>query len=210
MRKNLTPVEQEEYRNNNRKRAAAWQKANKEKADVRKREWYLRNKQRVIDAAGEWRLKNPDKAKASVVKYQMKCKETLLEKGKEYREVNRDKLMIRGKAYREANRELVNSRVRESQRKNPIRLRLEKHKRRSLEQTGSVSVKRVRELLSLQKNLCVYCEVTLETYHVDHIIPLSKGGSNTDDNIQILCPSCNRRKGNKLHEEFVKENHVPV
>lgn len=32
----------------------------------------------------------------------------------------------------------------------------------------------------------------------DHIIPFSKGGSNTERNIQLLCEECNRAKSNKI------------
>lgn len=44
---------------------------------------------------------------------------------------------------------------------------------------------------------CVICG-NQENLEFDHIIPISKGGSNTARNIQLLCERCNRSKGNKI------------
>ncbi len=41
---------------------------------------------------------------------------------------------------------------------------------------------------------CRQCGSTQEL-HFDHVIPWSKGGANTVQNIQLLCGPCNRRKG---------------
>lgn len=44
---------------------------------------------------------------------------------------------------------------------------------------------------------CVNCGSN-EKLEFDHIIPISKGGSNTARNIQLLCEPCNRSKGNMI------------
>lgn len=43
---------------------------------------------------------------------------------------------------------------------------------------------------------CYYCGAT-ESLCVDHIVPRARGGTNDLDNLQLLCRSCNSRKGAK-------------
>lgn len=44
---------------------------------------------------------------------------------------------------------------------------------------------------------CVLCG-SGERLEYDHIIPVAEGGSSTERNIQLLCETCNRRKGRRL------------
>lgn len=44
---------------------------------------------------------------------------------------------------------------------------------------------------------CVICG-SMENLQLDHIIPFSKGGADTAENLQILCQKCNLEKSNKI------------
>jgi len=47
-------------------------------------------------------------------------------------------------------------------------------------------------------------DITKDDYHLDHIIPISRGGTNDLDNMQFTIPEANYAKGNMLNEEFVQ------
>ncbi len=49
---------------------------------------------------------------------------------------------------------------------------------------------------------CAYCggAFSLSRLTIDHIVPLSKGGSWRNENITVACDSCNQAKGNKLYQ----------
>lgn len=53
------------------------------------------------------------------------------------------------------------------------------------------------EVWRRDKGKCAVCGSS-EKLEYDHIIPVSKGGSNTARNIQLLCEKCNRQKGNNI------------
>ena len=43
-----------------------------------------------------------------------------------------------------------------------------------------------------------------ETYEYDHIQPISRGGDNTLNNLQLLCPEANQAKGRLTDQEFIE------
>ncbi|AWG44894.1 hypothetical protein BEH_24665 (plasmid) [Priestia filamentosa] len=49
---------------------------------------------------------------------------------------------------------------------------------------------------------CMHCETKKGPFHVDHIIPLAKGGQDEASNLQCLCSDCNWKKGFGLDIKF--------
>ncbi len=73
--------------------------------------------------------------------------------------------------------------------------------RRIPHQTRALSRKNI---LLRDRNSCQYCAVLLPSSELtlDHVIPRSRGGNSTWENLVACCHACNRRKGNRMLNEI--------
>jgi hypothetical protein len=62
---------------------------------------------------------------------------------------------------------------------------------------GYIPKKVVDAVYSRDGGVCVYCG-SVEKLQLDHIIPHSKGGADTLENLQLLCQKCNLEKSNAI------------
>ena len=183
-----------EYRKNNIEKIKACQKKyrenNIEKTRSRWENYYLQNK---------------DHEKIRRAKYRDKNKEQLKEYEKKYRETFPEKQVYRHKKYYEENSEKEKERVRRYA-QTPIgkitntRIR---HRRRALSKDTPCTLTLIQweKILESQSNKCSicgkrFCKSIPPTK--DHIIPVSKGGGLTFENVQALCRSCNSSKNARL------------
>lgn len=53
---------------------------------------------------------------------------------------------------------------------------------------------------------CLYCNCKLTMYNrtADHIVPVLYGGAGTQENIDIICKSCNTKKGDTSKQQFLR------
>lgn len=105
------------------------------------------------------------------------------------------------------NRDRVVEHRRRTYAKYPEKMAADRAKRRArlAAAAGTYDANDVAAIYALQKGKCAYCrKKSGKTYHVDHIIPLSRGGTNDRKNIQITCAKCNGSKGAKHPVDFAK------
>lgn len=107
--------------------------------------------------------------------------------------------------YNSANSAHIVAKVATWRKSNPARFAVQQHNARARNAgiEGSLSTWAVQRAHDAQAGKCACCGKLFDgVYQVDHIIPLARGGTNVDSNIQLLTPECNRQKGTKTMEEF--------
>lgn len=94
---------------------------------------------------------------------------------------------------------------------NPDKKKVHSNNRRAAHMSadGVYAADDVANIRKLQKDRCANpsCRVALHGRgSIDHIKPLSKGGSNWPRNLQLMCKSCNSSKHAKDQIDFMREN----
>jgi HNH endonuclease len=58
-----------------------------------------------------------------------------------------------------------------------------------------------QQVIDRAKGICEFCRAQLRfspnSFHIEHHIPLSRGGANTEENLTLTCPQCNLHKATK-------------
>lgn len=92
--------------------------------------------------------------------------------------------------------------LREYRKKNPEKVAEWGQSRRS-SKIGRVPRGTVWRLRVTQGDACTYCGAAIPPYHLEHKLPVSRGGTNAESNLHLTCPRCNLRKSDLTHEEFL-------
>lgn len=147
-----------------------------------------------------WRKKNPGRDAVTAKRYRRNNPEKVRASREKYVKNNPD-IIRRAQMTRDKNKHADIKRRR---------------RRKKLAAEGAFTQKEFLELCAIFKNKCLRCGGSFDIggqygLVADHIIPLSKGGSDYIFNIQCLCGTCNRKKHIKIIDyrtfipSFVKE-----
>lgn len=126
-----------------------------------------------------------------------------------YRDNNKEVIKKRKAQYHKDNKEYYNDKSNEYYRMNKEQFIEYARRRRALKSStsdGTVTKEFLSTLLHTQNNLCFYCGSRLEDLesydiHLDHYIPLSKGGVHSAGNVVWACSTCNHNKYNALPDK---------
>lgn len=156
-----------------RKRARDIARRDAEKRKTYFREYYVSNREQKLEYAKRYAAENPNIGKRSAHNYRKRHQEERLNYNRDYYSKNPEFGRSRASIRRARSRQSV------------------QHARKDL-----------ARLINKSNFYCTYCGIKDMNGHVDHVVPLSRGGSNGIGNLVWSCAPCNLSKSNKFITEW--------
>lgn len=191
------------YRSKNKEKLAKWHKEDRSKNPEKYKNWgkkyVAENKEKHNAYIAVWRKgKREEVNKQALERYHKNKDKISAQKKKKYND-NKEHMHEYQKQWRAAHPENVAAYL-EKYRKNNLEKFVIKNQIRRFAKAkngGKYTLTEWDALCKKYDNKCLACGRQNIKLTVDHVIPLSKGGKNSIDNIQPLCKSCNSQKGAK-------------
>lgn len=152
-----------------REKARRLYRADPDKFRARHRQWYAENRAHCVEYATQWARDNPEKHKANE------------------------------RAYGRRHSARIVQRVKAWQTANPDRMRDHRRRTKALRRGAGEARTFDRNLIwERDGGRCHICgkRCAPDAWHLDHLIPLSRGGAHTPENVAVSHPTCNVRRHN--------------
>lgn len=178
-----------------RARARAWSRAHPDRNRERARVWRAENPERSAAKGRSWREANLARER---------------ENGRRWREQNAERKREADRRHYEANAERIKAQAAAWYAANTDRAKVYSDRRRARKRDAlvhDVPDAMVWEFNPAGPGCCNYCRKPLEfddrkSWHIDHVVPLSRGGLHEIGNLVVACAHCNLSKHTKLVSEW--------
>lgn len=188
-----------------------WVKNNPDKRREQKQREYKRNRDSILQQKAKYRSENRDQLAEYSRDWRAKNRERHRAYSREYREKNPERTLKTQREWRKANKEKMDKYRNDWIENHPESYKASRsrrrYRRRVLTQEAFVEDVNAKKLLESFDMKCGICGGEIDeskknphplSLHIDHIVPLSKGGEHSYANCQPAHASCNIQKGTKL------------
>ncbi len=156
-----------------------------ERRRASRRKWEISHPVQMKAQRKRHKAAHRDKESARFRRYYEKHSAFLKERSRIYKMADPERAKVRDRLWRQTENGKLSDKLHHMKRRDATR------------DKPSASLKELSAITARQRGRCFYCNMKTKLT-LDHVIPLSKDGSNTAENIVFACLHCNTAKGSRI------------